>query len=351
MSTIKEIAVQAELSVSTVSVVLRGEAKQRKISTATQEKIWKVAQHLGYQPNISARRLRDQSSEGGLTTALFWANDFRVPLMIRFLRGMREAILSSTKKHEIIIRPYVSGKLSAEKSLHGLSAFNAAIICNASATDMVFLEDNIFHVPIVLYNRHSEKFCTVGVDNTKLGTSAAEVFASRGHRFVGVLNSREQFPGMATRVDSFLDRSRSLGLFDTLLLECDNSMAGGYEGGLKICNTFAKHGKPDCIFCASDVMAIGALRAFHDLGVRIPNDIELISVGNGDKEQEEYSYPSLSVVHLPMEQMARSCFEMLQDLLEHKITPPYSTELPIEYIARESCGSKQMNHLGFSGEL
>jgi DNA-binding LacI/PurR family transcriptional regulator len=117
-------------------------------------------------------------------------------------------------------------------------------------------------------------------------------------------------------------------------------MAGGYVGAQKICDDFLREGRPDCIFCASDAIAIGALRAFHERGVRIPEDIELISVGNGDKEQEEYSCPSLSVVHIPMERMAGNCFDMLQDLLDHKIAPPYSIKLRSKYIARESCGSK-----------
>ena len=338
MPTLKELAAHVGLSVSTVSVVLRGEAEQRKISSITQEKIWKAVQQLGYQPNISARRLRNQSEEGSLTIALFWASDFRAPLMIRFLRGIQKATLASRRKYEIVIHPYVSGKLSEETALNGLNTFNAAIVCNASIADMAFLEGGKFHVPIILYNRHSEKFCTVRVDDAKLGIVTAEVFASRGHRHVGVLNSREQFPGLGTRVDNFLNHGGSLGMNCPLLLKYDNSMAGGYEGGSEICDNLAKGKRLDCIFCASDAMAIGALRAFHERGVRIPEDIELISIGNGDKEQEEYSYPSLSVVHLPMERMARNCFDMLQDLLDHKIAPPYSIELPVEYIARESCG-------------
>ena len=340
MSTIKELAAHVGLSVSTVSVVLRGEAEQRKISPTTQEKIWRAAQELGYQPNISARRLRNQSEEGSLTIALFWASDFRASLMIRFLRGMQKAVLAGPRKYEIVIHPYMSGKLSEETSLNGLNTFNAAIVCNASITDMAFLESSSFRVPIVLYNRHSEKFCTVRVDDARLGSEAAEVFASRGHRCMGVLNSREQFPGLFTRVEAFLSRGKSLGMSSSFMLECDNSMPGGYEGGDRLCEDLSEGNRPDCLFCASDAMAIGVLRAFHERKVRVPEDIELISVGNGDKEQEEYSYPSLSVVHLPMERMARNCFELLQDLLDHKISPPYSIELPVEYIARESCGPR-----------
>ena len=72
-------------------------------------------------------------------------------------------------------------------------------------------------------------------------------------------------------------------------------------------------------------------------GIKIPEELELISLGNGDQEQAQYTCPPLSVVYLPMEDMAQACFNTLLALIKGEVSAPYSVELPITYIPRESC--------------
>ena len=64
----------------------------------------------------------------------------------------------------------------------------------------------------------------------------------------------------------------------------------------------------------------------------------MIAVGNGSEEEDEYTTPSLSVVQLPMEQMAAACLRLLLDRLEGRDTSPESHMLPVQYLPRESCG-------------
>lgn len=331
MPTIKELAVEAGLSPSTVSIVLQGKSEQRNIPEGTQKRVWDAAKKLGYHPNVAARRLRVQQSENFIIT-VFWASDFRANMMVRFLRGLQEAALNTEKNCEILIHPYNNNELY--KSIQALNMCNAAIICNASKEDIVFLEEYKSPVPIVLYNRHSDKFCTVNVDDRMLGTMAAEVFLSRGHKKAAILNSEYVYPGMDTRIESFIHTCDQGGM-SILTVDQDNSMHGGYVGAQKILSS-AK--EPDCLFCASDYMAIGALKAFGEAGVKIPEQMEIISIGNGDKEMEEFASVSLSVIILPMEKMAESCLELTLNLLEAKVEPPHSVELPLRYQSRESCG-------------
>ena len=331
MPTIRELAKAVGVSESTVSIVLKGKAKERKISEQTQRRVLQAAQQMGYRPNVSARRLRANPSDT-MVIAVFWASDFRAPMMVRFLRGLQSAILRENRQCELVIHPYKNNML--EKSFNTLSMCNAAIICNASAADMEFLATCTIPIPIVLYNRHSDKFCTVNVDDVKLGSIPAQVFASRGHKHAVILTSEPVFSGMDIRVESFIQTARQQGMTTQVLYQ-DNSMRGGYEGGREIC---ARKPLPDCLFCGSDAMAIGALRAFLQAGVHIPEDMELISIGNGDRDQEEYAAVSLSIVHLPMEKMAEGCLDMVFDLLSGKVQAPSRIELPVLYHARESCG-------------
>jgi LacI family transcriptional regulator len=331
MVTIREIAEAAGVSISTVSIVLGGKAAERSISVPTQEKVNEAARRLGYLRNVSARRLRIQSSDTTVI-AVFWASDFRAPMMVRFLRGLQTGILNCNRKCELVIHPYHNDSL--RDSLTTLGMCNVAIICNASAIDMEFLETYSFPVPIVLYNRHSDKFCTVNVDDILMGQLPAQIFSARNHKNAVLLTSASVFPGMDDRVNSFIQTAEDAGVSVQVITE-ENSMSGGYQGGLAISDLSPT---PDCVFTISDYMAIGALRAFYQRGVRIPDELELISIGNGDRELEEFAYISLSIVHLPMEKMAESCLNLALDLLDHQIEPPHSIELPIVYRERESCG-------------
>jgi LacI family transcriptional regulator len=336
MVTIKELAMEAGVSPTTVSIVLRGKAEERKIPPSTQKKVLDAAKLLGYQLNVSARRLR-VNPQSSLVIAVFWASDFRAPMMVRFLRGLQEAILNYDQKCELLIHPYQNNSLS--DSLMALYMCNVAIICNASAADIEFLESHQFPVPIVLYNRHSDKFCTVNVDDVRMGALPAKIFAARGHARTVIMTSEAVFSGMDTRVESFIDTARQAGM-NVQKIQQDNSMQGGYEGGRIICKMDPL---PDSIFCMSDFIAVGALRAFHKANIKIPDELEIISIGNGDRELEEYTTTSLSVVHLPMEKMAESCLHLALDLLAGRLEPPHSIEHPIVYRARESCGEASVD--------
>jgi len=340
LATIKDIAKHAGVSPSTVSIVLNGQADVRKISAKTQKKVWAAIRALEYQPNIPARRLRGDSQSKTLVIAVFWASDFRAHMVLRFLRGLQDEILQSNRECEIIIHPYKNNELCNITSLRSMNMYNAAIICNASSKDLEYLESCNFNIPIILYNRHSQKYCTVNVDDVKLGSIPAQVFASRGHRKAAIITSQPVFSGMEVRIESFISTATKHNLEIVDVIYEDNSMPGGFSAAKRLLELDVK---PDCLFCASDAMAIGALRCIHKSGIIIPDDLELISIGNGDMDLEEYATTSLSVVHLPMEKMAETCLRLVFDVLNHRIEPPHSIELPVHYIARESCGEMNID--------
>ena len=88
---------------------------------------------------------------------------------------------------------------------------------------------------------------------------------------------------------------------------------------------------------SSSCIALGALKAFYEKGIRIPEQIEIISVGSGRPEQEEYCIPSLSVISLPFEDMAEECLKILSDSLTNFKYTPTSITFPTPYVARQSC--------------
>jgi DNA-binding LacI/PurR family transcriptional regulator len=333
--TLKDIAKLSGLSLSTVSVVLNGKAETFRIPHETRQRVLDAAKTLEYRPNIAARRLRRDPREQPLIVAIFWTSDFRAPMLMRFLKGIQTKVAELDRKVEIIIHTYKNDELDQAVNQQVLAMFNAAIICNISPKDQQFLEMNQFNLPIILFNRLSEAYCTVNIDDSKLGSVAAQVFASHKHSSTGVITADPVFKGMDVRTKSFMDTAKALNLKISAVLNNDNSLSGGYMAAQQL---LLQHELPGCLFCASDAIAAGVLRGFYKAQIRVPEDIEIISVGNGDADLEENLYVSLSVVHVPIEKMAEASLELLIEVIDNHVAPPYSIYLPVEYKARESCG-------------
>ena len=76
------------------------------------------------------------------------------------------------------------------------------------------------------------------------------------------------------------------------------------------------------IYCASDAIALGALRTLYDRGIRVPEQLSVISIGNGESSYAAYAMPALSNIYLPMETMAEKCLELAKDAVaSHTLKP------------------------------
>lgn len=336
MASIKEIAKLANVSQGTASMVLNGKGDQYRISAVTQQKIVEAAKQLNYQPNISARRLRSGGETVLPIIALFWSMDVRTALISRFLLGLQRAFQSLDQEYELMIQPFVGDKLSEVNSLLTGTRYNGAIIANPTELDELFLKEANLLVPIVLYQRSSDQYCCVKVDSYKTGQQVAELFASRVHHTVGLLVPDVSSTAIQLRQQGFTARASELGLAlsEQHTLYADFSEKGGYEAMLRLLKQQEK--LPTAMFAISDQMAVGALKALHEQGKRVPDDMEL--VGYDDDAVTRFTIPALSTVHLPVEEMAAACAALLNDMLQHRQLEPVSQSFEPHLILRDSCG-------------
>ena len=333
MTTIKDIAARLELSPSTVSIVLKGNGDRRKIKKETQQRIMNAAKEMGYKPNIQAKILRGSLSAMA-NISLYWVSDNRIHLLSRFLKGLQIAIMENNYQFQLSIVPYENNHLQDALTQESVLTTNAIIICNPSEADMEYLEANDFHIPIVLYNRYSSKYATVNMDDKTIGLLPANIFAAHGKKHPALLKSPATFSGMNIRTKVFEFQVSESAMERPVSVTVEDSMQGGYLGALTLCDL---NPLPDCLFCTSDSIALGALKAFYEKKIRIPEQIEIISVGSGRPEQEEYCIPSLSVISLPFEDMAEECLKILSDSLTNFKYTPTSITFPTPYVARQSC--------------
>ena len=97
------------------------------------------------------------------------------------------------------------------------------------------------------------------------------------------------------------------------------------------------HHKPDAVFIASDTMALAAMRAIRENGLRVPEDIAII--GFDDIPQASRSVPPLTTVRQPISRIGSIAAETLIDMIENSADTPRHLVLPAELVIRDSCGS------------
>jgi DNA-binding LacI/PurR family transcriptional regulator len=95
--------------------------------------------------------------------------------------------------------------------------------------------------------------------------------------------------------------------------------------------------KPDAVFCAADLMAVGAMRAARAAALNIPEDVAFI--GFDDLPMAAYSNPPLTTVRQPIYQFGFSAVEILLDLIENDVHPARRVILDTELVIRSSCGT------------
>ncbi|MEF3329755.1 MULTISPECIES: LacI family DNA-binding transcriptional regulator [Oceanobacillus] len=333
MATIREIAEKAGVSSGTVSFILNGKADKMRISASTQKRVLEVAREMGYLPSISARRLRNEGEKNIPIITLLWTLDARASLVSRFLQGIQNLSLYRDGLFELLIQPYENGKLHEVDSLYTGTRFNGAIITNASNEDMDFLENNKLKVPLVVYLRETKKYSSVTVDGKLTGNMVASYLADKGHKEVGIVIPNISSQAIELRQEGFLNGITEYNLKNTHTLSGDFSEDGGYKTMRALIKQSGE--LPTALFFLSDPMAIGALSACNEFGLRVPEDIEII--GHDNNEQAPYTYPSLTTVHLPVEEMAIACVHQLMDTINHQIESPVSLQFKTEIIERRSC--------------
>ncbi len=335
MPTIKDVAKLANVSVATVSIVLNGKADERKISPETQERIFSAVKEINYIPNVSAKKLRS-SPQKEYTIGIYWATDLRTNFLARLIWGIQEETAKYGFPIHITICPYANDKLHLEKGLSGQTAFNAAIIANTSAKDMHYLNNQSFSIPIVLYNRSSQNFNTVTIDNFAAGSKAASLFVKNDLTGIQIVKSRDKYLATAERTEGFLRAcaQNDLKIQKKSFFEAENSILGGAEIGEQI---LKQKKLPQAIFCESDLLAQGLLYTLRLNNIKVPDDISVVAMGMGNPEANKYTTPPLTTVEIPIEKMAIQAIKLVVRILEENPPSLLHTICDTDLHIRQSC--------------
>jgi len=324
---LRDVAARSGVSFQTASKVLNG--RSGVVSPSTRERILRAAAELGYVPNAMARGLVRQAS----VTVGVVADDFSDLAVSQFVLAAQRA--AASRGHAALISS-VHATIDAELAVRKLLEYRVDGILVAAPT----LEDDpglgaalSGPLPVVSINRiHGVAVPTVGSDHAVTGTLAADHLLGLGHRNIGTVTGPRARQVVGRRMRGFRAALKAGGepLSERRVVEADWTYDGGWAATHRLLDADPT---VTAVFVHNDVMAMGALKALHERGLRLPADCSV--VGCDDLSFAGYLVPPLTTVRIPFQETGERAAALLVDRIGGK-TIPTRNLLPVELIVRES---------------
>jgi len=325
MTTIKDVAARAEVSVATVSHVIN---KTRFVTPELRDRVVAVMQELDYEPNLVARGLR--SNRTNLVALII--PDITNPYFPELARGVQD--VANQHGYVTILGNTDRDIAQEQRILHILSRQHVeGIIINPAgitAEELLPIQAGGVHIVIFGHQIDHPAFDSVMIDDRQAARDIVAHLIARGHRRIAHLGSPRPNSGRL-RYEGYVQALQEHGLTvdGDLVTEGPWTQKGGYAAMQTL---LRRRPLPTAVFAANDLMAIGAMIGIQEAGMRIPDDIAVAGFDNID--QAACVTPSLTTVHQPKYDMGKQLAEILFCRLRkeaprapQRIILPYALEI------------------------
>jgi DNA-binding LacI/PurR family transcriptional regulator len=320
-----EVARIAGVSQSTVSRVF---SANNLVADDTTAKVVQVAEALGYKPNAIARSLITRRTNMiGLVMAEI-TSPFYPYVLEKFTQRLHEigkrVLLFSTGTNNDV-----------DETLQDVLKYqvDGLIVANAMLSSTMVRECVRIGTPLLLFNRYvrGAGASAVSCDNVAGGQLVADMLIQAGHKRPAYIAGRHNTSTNVDRERGFMDRLNELGCTTVLREQGQYSYESGYAAAQKL---LQRADRPDAIFCANDIMALGALDAARDLGVTVPDDLSII--GFDDIPAASWTAYNLTTVRQPVNTMIDLSIRLLLERIEDPEIDPMITFVPGKWAPRGS---------------
>ena len=326
--TLKEIAAEAGVSVSTASRILN-QKNDRAASPEVRERIRAIAEKGKYIPGRTSKIYRTHEPTGKSITCIFSRENPITsdnPFFTSLSRSFEKTIASYgyTTHHVIADHDYPSGNLNliSNKDVAGVFIIGRH---NRSLIDLV----KTYHENIVYAGLNppaENSYDCVISDAYEMGKSAVNYLIQHNHTsiaYIGDTIDEQRYNGYCDALTE-----SDLTVKDEYVIHTKTSMKLGYAA---ITQLLKRLDRPTAIFCMNDCLAVGALKALNDHGDRL----SIISID--DIEAAAFTTPKLTTVHTPMKEQGIIAAKILMDRIQGGHSIVMHTSLPFHIMERESC--------------
>jgi len=312
VSTIRDVAKKAGVSVSTVSLVLNGHGRKVRIAAATQAHVLSVAKHLGYVPDRRAQSLR--SRKGSNTVGVVFVSD-RVPeaFFVDIMQAVQSAAsLEGWETHFQIMSSKSPETLAA---LRAMAKELAGAILVGDRDENLYDSTHPLDFPIVRIGAgHPDtNRAVVRVDNRHGGRTVGEHLLELGHRRVAIIGPRQWYTPFEDRRDGIVETLTNAGL-EAPVIESED------EPGVEVAHRLYDAGVTATV-CLYDRLALRFLQRLNEAGIAVPHQMSLVSFD--DLEWAAFLSPSLTTVRIPRNEMGEAAVRLLKQLIsgEERLLP------------------------------
>ena len=313
--TIYEIAKHVGISAGAVSSALANRGAERRLSADTVRRIREAAAELGYVPNMAGRRLRaHKAATRQFDLAILTSFEAPLPLVGQALHALQRAVDLQSNAHTsyaVAIEMFHAGRLRDKPGLLDSNRYHGVIITNTLPEDDKFLAQARLPYPVVILGRRIASYHCVLEAPDFVGRRSAEVLLEAGCRQPAIIHGRSLTHTTSDRLAAFqrtvLERTKHPAV--TLVSEGLQPQ----QGAAAIEAYLSGGGKFDGLFAVTDSLAIGAYQAIKQAGLRLPQDVAIVGVG--DIELAEYFDPPLTTVAGANEAMVAEAVPLLFRIL------------------------------------
>ena len=308
--TIRDVAEEASVSATTVSRVFNHD---HLVNSETREHVMSVARRMGYSPNATARSL----SQGRTRSLGVILPAPHGEFFSELIRGVDEA--AQEADHFLLIASSHYDPEESESALQSLAGRVDGLIIMTPRVQADALTKGVdLNVPVVFVNSEigENPYDLFPIENREGAARVVTHLIEQGHTRIAAIAGPAGSADVEERLVGYHDALEQNGLTPETIIEGAFTQESGYEAGKKIVD---RSPRPDAVFACNDYMAIGAMAAFREAGVRVPDDIAV--AGFDDIANARYANPPLTTVHVPVYEIGNRAGKRLIERIQSDQPP------------------------------
>ncbi len=299
-----DVAKLAGVSQPTVS---RAFDPESPVSPSTRARVLDAAAELGYTPNVIARSLKSRNTNiVGIIMANLTSSFFYPRVLERFTHRLqaigKQVLLFGAPPDRSVdaILPHVLGY-----------QVDSLIVASTTPGEAIIEECARIGTPVILFNRFAPRTQAnvIGCDNEKGGRRVANALLETGHRRIAYMAGTRNTATNLMREKGFIEQLKARGYSNSIREEGAYTYEDGRSAARRLLD---RKNPPDAIFCAADVMALGALDvARYERGIQVPNELSII--GFDDIPMASWPAYNLTTIRQPVDEMIDAAISLLNE--------------------------------------